>query len=383
MRRPTRALLATAIVGSLVLAACGGDDDAATTTAAPTTASDTTEAPGTTSAPDTTGTTEAPDTTSAPGTTEAPAPSGPITVYSGRGEDLVQPIIDAFVAETGIEVEVRYGNSAEMLLLIQEEGSNSPADVYYSQGAGFLGILSDDGGLAPLPQDVLETVLDPELRSPNGDWVGLTGRARTVVYNTDTLTEDDLPDSIVDFTDAQWRGRIGWAPTNASFQDHVTAMRFLLGEDETRAWLQGILANEPVVFENNGAILEGVANGEIEVGLTNHYYLYRFLAEDPEFPVANKFYTDGDVGALVNIAGAGVLATSDNQEAATELIRFLLSNEAQEMFSSANYELPVVAGVSPQPGIPAIDSLVLPVFDLNLLLDLQGTVDLLIEVGAL
>ncbi len=353
MRRTPRfrTVGAVTLAASLLLAACGDDDDAAP-------ASD-------------------------PPATDSPADGASLTVYSGRGEDLVGPIIDRFVETSGIDVEVRYGNSAEMLLLIQEEGANSPADVYYSQGAGFLGVLSEEEGLLELPDDILDRVVDPELSSPNADWVGLTGRARTVVYNTDVLSEADIPDSLLDLTHPEWDGRIAWAPTNASFQDHVTALRFLLGEEEARAWLEGIMANNPVTFENNGAVLEGVAAGEADVGLVNHYYLYRYLAEDPDFPVANKFYSDGDPGALVNIAGAGVLATSDEPDAAMELLRFLLSDEAQELFSTANFELPVVAGVETQAELPAIDSLVLPAFDLNLLTDLDGTVDLLIDVGAL
>ncbi len=351
-------LLSLLLVAALLGAACGNDDD-----------NDTDDDSGA-------------DTTAGAGSDDSDDGAS-LVVYSGRGEDLVQPIIDRFEEESGITVEVRYGNSAEMLLLIQEEGDNSPADVYYSQGAGFLGTLSEGGSLADLPEDVLDRVVDPALRSPNDDWVGVTGRARTVIFNTDVLSEDDLPDSLADFTDPEWNGRIGWAPTNASFQDHVTALRFILGEDGAREWLEGIMANNPVAFENNGAIAEGVADGEVEVGLTNHYYLYRSLAEDPDFPVQNKYYSDGDPGALVNIAGAGVLSTSDNQDAAFEFMRFLLSAEAQQMFSEANFEIPVVADVEPQAGIPSIDSLVLPVFDLNLLLDLEGTVDLLIDVGAL
>lgn len=345
-----------ALVGALVLlaTACGDDDGAATTTTAPTGATDGDE-----------------------------RPTGTLVVYSGRGEDLVQPIVDRFTEETGIQVEVRYGNSAEMLLLIQEEGDNSPADVYYSQGAGFLGTLSDSGGLAELPDDILDRVVDPELRSPNGDWVGLTGRARVVAYNSDALSEDEVPDSLLDFTDPEWRGRIGWAPTNASFQDHVTALRFLLGEDGAREWLEGIMANDPVTYENNGSILQALAAGEIDVGFVNHYYLYTNLAEDPDLPVANKYYSEGDPGALVNIAGAGILSTSDQEALAQEFLRFLLSPEAQQMFAESNFELPVVADVEPPEGLPRIDALVLPVFDLNLLLDLQGTVDLLIDVGAL
>ena len=351
-RRRSVGLLALASAGALILAACGGDDATVATTAAETTVAETTA-------------------------------TCTLTVYSGRGEDLVAPVIDAFSETTGIAAEVRYGNSAEMLLLIQEEGDNTPADVYYSQGAGFLGLLAAEGRLAELDDEIMARLADPNLGSPNREWVGLTGRARTAVYNTDLLSEDDLPDLLVGFTDPQWSGKIGWAPSNASFQDHVTALRFILGEDGAREWLEGMLANDPIPYENNGAILDAVAAGEIEVGLTNHYYLYRRIAEDPSYPVANKYYTDGDPGALVNIAGAGVLTTTECPAEAQELIAYLLSVEAQEYFTETNQELPVVIDVEPSEGLPRIDSLVLPAFDLNQLLDLEGTVDLLIETGAL
>ncbi len=355
-------VLAIALGLSLVAAACGSDADTGSST-------------------DTSADTSTPSTDATEGT-DAPAEMGTVTVYSGRGEDLVGPLMDLFEEETGIDTEVRYGDSAEMLLLIQEEGDNSPADVYYSQGAGFLGELAATGGLTPLPAEILDQV-PAGLRSPGDDWVGLSGRARTAVYNTDELTEADLPDSILDFTDPQWAGRIGYAPTNASFQDHVTAIRALEGEDAARAWLEGLVANGAVPYENNTAILEAVAAGEVSVGLVNHYYLYRFLAEDPDFPVANKFFPNGDAGALVNIAGAGVLATTDQSEGAQALMAFLLSPIAQEYFAAETFEIPVVAGVEPDAELPSIDSLTLPEFDLNQLLDLQGTVDLLTEVGAL
>jgi iron(III) transport system substrate-binding protein len=142
----------------------------------------------------------------------------------------------------------------------------------------------------------------------------VTGRVRVLAYNTDTLSEDDLPDSVLDLTDPAWSGRVGWAPTNGSFQAFVTALRLTEGEDVAREWLEGMLANDVVPFENNTGIVEGVARGEVEVGLVNHYYLYRFLAEDPDFNVANH-YLPGDVGGLVNVAGIGVLDTSDQQEA--------------------------------------------------------------------
>jgi iron(III) transport system substrate-binding protein len=374
MRTPHR-VLAGALALGLVAAACGSDDDSADDATTGDTAVEATDAP-TTDAP----TTEAP-TTDAP-TTDAPAEEiGTVTVYSGRGEDLVGPLLELFEEETGIDTEVRYGDSAEMLLLIQEEGDNSPADVYYSQGAGFLGELSSTGAFTTLPEELLEQV-PPALRSPNDDWVGLSGRARTVIYNTDEFTEDELPDSIVDFTDPEWQGRIGYAPTNASFQDFVTALRFLEGEDAARSWLDGIVANG-VPYEGNTAIVEAVAAGEVSVGLTNHYYLYRYLAEDPDYPAANKFFPAEDPGSLVNIAGAGVLATTDEEAGALALIEFLLSPTAQEYFATETFEIPVIDGVEVPEGLPTVDTVNLPEFDLNQLLDLQGTVDLLIEVGAL
>jgi len=360
-----------ALIGAVAmtaLAACGSDDaDPAPSTQPDTASTDTAST----------------DTASTDTTPSDTTPSGPITVYSGRGEDLIGPVIERFTAATGIKVNVRYGDSAEMLLLIQEEGANSPADVYLAQGAGFLGLLSEAGSLATLPSSVLERVVDPALRSPADDWVGVSGRARTVVYNTDRLTEADLPTSFVDFTDPVWSGRIGWAPTNASFQDHVTAMRSILGEAETRSWLEGIMANNPVAYERNTVLVEAVAAGEVDVAFTNHYYLYRYLAENPDFAAANKFYSDGDVGAFVNIAGAGILSTSERTAAALAFIEFLLSPEAQELLSNTNFELPVIANVDPPADLVRIDSLVLPAFDLNLLTDLEGTVDLLIAVGAL
>jgi iron(III) transport system substrate-binding protein len=370
MRTPHR-VLAVVLAAGLVAAACGSDSDDTT--------ADTTADTESTEAPTTEPTTE-PATTEAP-TTEPASEIGTVTVYSGRGEDLVGPLLELFEQETGIDTEVRYGDSAEMLLLIQEEGDNSPADVYYSQGAGFLGELSSTGAFMTLPDELLEQV-PPALRSPNDDWVGLSGRARTVLYNTDELTEDDLPDAIADFTDPQWQGRIGYAPTNASFQDFVTALRFLEGEDAARSWLEGIVANG-VPYEGNTAIVEAVAAGEVSVGLTNHYYLYRYLAEDPDYPAANKFFPAEDPGSLVNIAGAGVLGTTDEEAGALALIEFLLSPTAQEYFATETFEIPVIEGVQVPEGLPTVDSVNLPEFDLNRLLDLQGTVDLLIEVGAL
>lgn len=303
-----------------------------------------------------------------------------LVVYSGRNEELVGPLIEQFEDETGIDVEVRYGDTAEMAAQILEEGSNSPADVFFGQDAGALGALAAEGRLRVLSSEQLDLV-PPGLRDDEGEWVGVSGRSRVVVYNTEKLTEADLPDSILGFTDPAWKGRIGWAPTNGSFQAFVTALRVLQGEDRAREWLEGIKANDVVAFDNNIAIVEAVAAGEIDAGFVNHYYLHRFLADDPAYPAANKVYGGGDPGALVNVAGVGILDTADHLDAANAFVDFLLSAEAQHYFAEETFEIPLADGVPPVEGVPTLDQLQPPDLDLNDLDDLQGTLELLTSVG--
>lgn len=306
-----------------------------------------------------------------------------LTVYSGRTEELIGPVIERFEEESGIDVRVLYGGTPELAATIAEEGDNSPADVYIAQDAGSLGLLADEGLLDELPGDILDLV--PEAyRSPRGDWVGVSGRARVVVYNTDAIDPEELPDSILDYADPEWEGRIGWAPTNGSFQSFVTALRVVEGEDVARQWLEGIVANDPAVFENNTAVVQAVANGEVEVGFVNHYYLFRFLAEQGEgFGARNYFFTNGDVGGLINVAGAAVLASSDQENDAHDLLEFLLNEESQEYFANETYEYPLAHGVQPSVEVPDIASLQPVNIDLSDLHDVRGTIDLLQETGAL
>lgn len=323
-------------------------------------------------------------TVPSPPATESPANQpATLTVYSGRNEELVGPIIQRFEEQTGIDVRVRYGGTAEMAATILEEGPNSPADVFYSQDAGALGALAKAGRLQKLPDAILKRVA-PRFRSPDGLWVGISGRARVVVYNTDKLTEADLPDSIWGFTDPKWKGRIGWAPTNGSFQAFVTALRVIEGDDAARRWLEGIMANEPKVYPKNTPIVEAVARGEIDVGFVNHYYLFRFLDEaGPSFPARNYYPRAGDAGALINVAGVAILDTADNVEAAQKFIAFLLSEEAQTYFAQKTHEYPLVEGIETDPLLKPLSEIKTPNIDLSNLDDLQGTLELLREVGAL
>jgi iron(III) transport system substrate-binding protein len=295
----------------------------------------------------------------------------------------VAPIIAQFADATGIKVDVRYGSTPEVAAALLEEGANSPADVFFAQDPGGLGAVAAAGLLAPLPQAVLDRV--PEaFRAPDSDWVGISGRARVVVYNTETLTPEDLPDDIADFTDPAWKGRMGWAPSNGSFQAMVTAMRSVWGEEETEAWLTGMLANQPVAYENNNAIVAAVAAGEVEVGFVNHYYLYRFLAEEGEgFTARNYFLPGGGPGSLVMVAGAGRLANGPNAANAEKFIEFMLSPVAQQYFASQTYEYPLVEGVAVNPGLTPLADLNALDIELEDMADLAGTTALLSEVGAL
>ncbi|MCB9437548.1 MAG: iron ABC transporter substrate-binding protein [Anaerolineales bacterium] len=307
-----------------------------------------------------------------------------LVIYSGRNENLVSPLLEQFELDTRINVEVRYGDTADLAIQLLEEGENSPADVFFAQDAGALGLLADHGLLTELPSDVLDLV-DPRFQSPDGLWVGVTGRARVVVYNTDSLTPEDLPDSIADFTDPQWSGRIGWAPTNASFQAFVTALRVTTSDEEAEAWLEGIIANEPLVYANNTAVVEAVATGEIEVGFVNHYYAYRKLAETPDAPIANYFFPAGDIGSMINVAGVAILNSSENSVLAQRFVLYLLSIRGQQYFVDNTYEYPLLVFsdfVLPE-GLYPLDEYVQPDFDLSDLSDLETTLDMLESVGAL
>ena len=304
-----------------------------------------------------------------------------LTVYSGRSEELVGPIIEQFSELTGVKVEVRWGGTAEMAATIMEEGDNTRADVFYAQDPGALGALRNR--FAELPDEILG-LTQPRFRADDGKWVGISGRARVVVYSTERLTEDELPESVWDFTDPKWRGRIGWAPTNGSFQVMVTGMRQLWGEERTREWLEGIQANQPKVYPKNTPQVAAVGAGEIDVGLVNHYYLFRFLAEEGEsFPARNYHPKAGDPGALMMVSGIGVLEQSEQKETAFKLVEFLLSEVGQQYFTSQTFEYPVVEGVRTQRVLTPISEIEAPNVELQDLSDLDGTLRLLQEAGVL
>ena len=306
-----------------------------------------------------------------------------LTVYSGREEELVEPLFERFEDETGIDVEVRYADSAELAATIAEEGDNSPADVFFAQDPGSLGSVRDR--LAELPEEVLDRV-DARFRDADGRWVGTSGRARVIVFNTDELTVDEVPDSVFDLTDPKWQGKIGIAPTNASFQAFVTAMRLDVGEDRTREWLEDVKANDPKFYEKNTPVVEATASGEVELGLVNHYYLYLVKQEQPDAPIENKYLPGTDPGALVSVAGAGILEGAEHADAAERFVEFLLADEQQRFYTeeAEEAEIPLVDGIAPKEGVPTLDELSGRGPDVDLSefgAELEKTLELLNETG--
>jgi len=278
---------------------------------------------------------------------------------------------------------VRYGDSAELAATIAEEGDNSPADVFFAQDPGSLGAVEQEELLAELPDEILDRV-PSRFRDPDGHWVGTSGRARVVAYNTEELSADELPDSILGYTDPKWKGKIGLPPTNASFQAFVSAMVLTLGEERTREWLEGIEANDPKLYEKNTPVVEAVAAGEIEVGFVNHYYLYLVKEEQPDAPVANDFLPGSDPGALVSVAGAGILESAEHDDAAEQFVEFLLSEEGQRFYvdEAEEAEYPLIEGIEPKAGLPPLEQLQGPQIDLDELgPQLEKTLLLLNEVG--
>ena len=307
-----------------------------------------------------------------------------ITLYSGRAEVQVKPILEEFTKATGIKVKPRYGASAELAAQIAEEGDRTRADVFWAQDAGALGSVDGQGLFGPVPPEALATV-DRRFRADDGNWIGVSGRARVVVYNSRKVPQSELPASVFNLTEPKWKGRIGIAPTNGSFQAFVTAMAIQSGEARTREWLQGIKANEPKVFEDNALIVRAANEGQIDVGLVNHYYLYQLGAEVgmDKLVARNHFTAAGDPGTLVNVAGVGILKGTSKRADSSRFVEFLLSDEIQRHFAEKNFEYPLIPGVAPVSGLVPLDQVKGPDLDLSDLGNLQHTLDLLRQVGLL
>ena len=352
--RPSRRLVASAAtlaLAALVAAGCGSDSD---------------------------------DSESSKGSADSGA-KDTLVVYSGREKELVEPLYERFEEESGIDLKIRYADSAAMAAQLQEEGDRSPADVFYSQDAGAIGAV--EPLLAELSPELVANV-PAKYRDKAGRWTGVTGRVRTLVYNTDALEEADLPTSVFGVLEPEWKGKVGVAPTNASFIAFVTAMRLELGDDRAREFLEGLVANDAQIYEKNGPIVDAVGKGEVEVGLVNHYYLWERLEKDADLPIANHFFAPKDIGNLVNTSAIGILASAEHRAEAEQLVEFMLA-EGQEFIvnDAPEREYPLslttdIANNERYKELPTLEGIQAPDVDLSDLgAELEDTVALIRESG--
>jgi len=308
---------------------------------------------------------------------------GSLTLYSGRSEELIGPLLDRFTDETGITLDVRYGDTAELAAQLLEEGERTPAEVFFAQDAGALGTVAAAGGAVPLPASVTDLVPSAYV-GPDRQWVAVSGRARAFVWSPAVLGDQPLPQSVLELVEPQWADRVAIAPTNASFQAFVTALRLTLGEQAAEEWLRGLVANRVQLYEKNSQIVEAADRGEVGLGLINHYYMAQVSAGLGRPLTAELgFFAPGDAGSLVNVAGVLQTPTGGQDPDALTFISWLLAAEAQEFFVTETNEYPVITGVGQPTGVPPLETLQGPDVALGDLVDLPGTIELLGRVGLL
>ena len=303
-----------------------------------------------------------------------------LVIYCGRGKSLVSPLIKLFEKQTGIKVKVNYAKTAQLALVLQEEADKGRADLFWAQDAGALGAVAKAKLFRRLPEKVTKR-LAPAYRNRSPYWVATSGRARVLAYAPSRVDDTQLPASVFDLVDAKWKNRVGWAPTNASFLSFVTAMHKVHGHDKTRSWLIAMKDNGTRRYAKNTPVIKALADGEIDLGLVNHYYLLRFVKSDNNFPVEQRFFKPGDIGNLVNVAGVGIVRSSKKPRAAQRFVEFLLSPQAQQYFTSEVFEYPVIEGVILNKHLTDAGDLArtMPRVNLDDLDDLKGTLSLLKE----
>ena len=303
-----------------------------------------------------------------------------ITIYSGRSEEYFTPFTE-WEEKTGIKVNIRYGDSAELAAQILEEGANSPADLFLSQDAGSLGAVSQAALFATLPENI-GTDIRSKFIAADRSWIGVTGRARVFAYNPAKIST--LPQSVTNLTDAKYRNQVGIAPSNASFQAFISGLINAKGEAAAQKWLNDMKANGVKIYPKNSAIVEAIDKGEISIGLVNHYYVWEVTESlGREINAKIGFFAPGDIGNMVNVSGIGVLASSAKQSAAQDFINFLTTAAVQKEFVAQSFEYSLLPNAVPPVGLLTLEAIGAPAVDLAALKDVQRTQDLLIKVGLL
>jgi iron(III) transport system substrate-binding protein len=314
---------------------------------------------------------------------EPPKEEESLTIYCGRTEELVGAALAEFEKDSGVKLRIKYGGSQELAAALLKEGDKSPADVFFAQDISTLAWLSDKEILSPMPEAAVAGVkagnFDAQRR-----WVGVSGRARVLAYNTERVKPEELPKTVEELTDPKWKGRVGWAPENASFKSFVAAMLQLRGPEATQSWLEGMKRNEPKAYPKNTPAVRAAASGEVDVALVNHYYLFRVQAEEGKpVPVANHYFRNSAAESMVNLSGVGVVKSSAKQALALKLVAHLLGKKSQMYFAQKSYEFPVTSDVAADETLPALEGLNPPALKEAEMDNLEATEALLQKSGVL
>lgn len=306
-----------------------------------------------------------------------PKLEGDLTLYLGRGEGgLYENVLQAIEKRNPkLNLKIRRGGSAALAntIVAEKKAGVKRADLFWAVDTGSIGMVTDAGAAKPLPTD-LTTQLKEGFQYPS--WSPVTGRVRTLPYNTQRVSPEQIPDSVMALADSDLK--LGWAPAYSSFQSFVTAMRLLEGEKATRAWLKGVNRNAKKYAGELGVVM-GVERGEVDVGFANHYYTLRLKSGKPDANVALA-YTKNDAGCLVN--ASGIVALSDGV-LPVNFIRYLLTHEVQSYLAREAYEIPLVQDVAQPEGLASLSTLTPPAMDLRNLADLRPTLNLMRDVGVL
>jgi iron(III) transport system substrate-binding protein len=281
-----------------------------------------------------------------------------LTLYNGQHEQTTGLLVAAFERQTGIKVNVRSADEATLASQIEQEGSDSPADLLYTENTPVLEALREKGLLAPVRPSTLASV-PARFDSAAGDWVGVSARESVLVYNPSQIAASQVPNHILELADPKWKGKLGFAPSETDFQPLVTAIVKLDGLAAAERWLSGLKANGKVYPDNEAAVAQ-VNNGESAFAPINHYYWYRLRDEVGQRGLHSALhpYAPGDAGDLMNVSGAAVLKSSSHRDAAQALLAFLVSHAGQEVIAhSHSYEYPLLPGVAPAPGLPPFATL--------------------------
>jgi iron(III) transport system substrate-binding protein len=290
-----------------------------------------------------------------------------LTIYSGRAEEFIAPFFEIWQQQSGIKLNVRYGDSAELAAQILEEGKNSPADIFLS--------------FTPIPTGVAELIPD-RYSQANRDWIGVTARVRVFAYAPDRISL--APKTITDLTKPIYKNQLAIAPTNASFQAFLTAVIENKGRSFAKQWLLDLKKNGVKTYAKNSAIVEAIDKGKVSIGLVNHYYVWEVTESlGRQINAVNGYFEANDLGNLINVSGVGILASSNKRQAAIDLINFLTSESIQNKFVSDTHEYSLIQSINPPQDLPSLAQVGALSIDLEVLKNIKNTQDLLIEVGLL